>query len=700
MVIKRFSIFVERMMAKPPALQYCLLFLFLLGSSMQVLQAQVPTKKRDPVVFDETGQPGQPINTMPGASMNGGAPRKDSLQFERRDDAKDSIRIQFRYLDSSRWQTPDLAWADFDSYFPVPSSHLYLGNNGAATQSLIFQPRAGIGFDPGFHAYDIYRFTLENTRLYRTSRPYSMLGYQLASGKEQMMMASHTQNPKPNWNIGFDYRLISAPGLFITQNNNHTNFRLFSLYQGKRKRYQQTIVLLGNNIRASENGGIQDSANLLDPNRRDRFTVPVNLGNSASFRNNPFITTILTGNTYRNTLFLFNQHYDFGKRDSIAVNDSVTDYLFYPRVRIQHRFQAEKRSFAFSDVYADSIVYKDWYEADLARRTDTFSRKESWQIIQNDLTLYQFPDTKNLAQFFAAGITWQHIRGENKTGDVRFDNLWAHGEYRNRTRNRLWEFLLRGDLYLTGPYAGDYAAQASMSRYFNKRWGYVQLLFQQSNRTPSNLFDTASFFHFSHLGPLQKENITSVGIESVSDWGRIRFQNHLLINHTYFTSRSTSVQAANPVNLIQASFSRRFRIYKRWAWYTEATVQQTDGASPVRVPLLFTRNRFVYEGRFFKNLLLSTGLEARYYTPYRANGYSPVNGQFYVQDDVTIRNRPDLAAFMHFNIRSFTGYLRAENLNTASFANGVGFVNNNFAAPAYPTQGLMIRFGVRWGFVN
>ena len=41
-----------------------------------------------------------------------------------------------------------------------------------------------------------------------------------------------------------------------------------------------------------------------------------------------------------------------------------------------------------------------------------------------------------------------------------------------------------------------------------------------------------------------------------------------------------------------------------------------------------------------------------------------------------------------------------ENLNTANFSNGLGFVDNNFAAPHYPTQGLMIRFGIRWWFVN
>jgi hypothetical protein len=64
-------------------------------------------------------------------------------------------------------------------------------------------------------------------------------------------------------------------------------------------------------------------------------------------------------------------------------------------------------------------------------------------------------------------------------------------------------------------------------------------------------------------------------------------------------------------------------------------------------------------------------------------------------------NFPDIAAYVHFRIRSFAAYVRAENLNTAVSRDGVfGFYNNNLAAPNYPYQGLMIRVGIYWSFVN
>jgi Putative porin len=76
-------------------------------------------------------------------------------------------------------------------------------------------------------------------------------------------------------------------------------------------------------------------------------------------------------------------------------------------------------------------------------------------------------------------------------------------------------------------------------------------------------------------------------------------------------------------------------------------------------------------------------------------------GQFYNQNLYSIDNRPDIAAYLHFRIKSFMAYTRVENLNTYRFAgSNTGFTNNNFAAPDYPMPGLQIRLGIFWSFVN
>ncbi len=626
--------------------------------------------------------------------------RTDTIGFEHRNDKKDSIAISYKFLDSIRSIPFDSSINDFDKFFAIPSSYQYLGNNGAAAYSLIYKPSPKPGWDAGFHAFDTYRFTLEESKFYKTNRPFSQLSYQLASGKEQMIKAFHTQNPKPNLGFGFDYRLISAPGFFVTQNSNHKSYRLFGNYQGKRKRYAAYFIMLGNTIKNSENGGITADSLLQDPNRKKRYAVPVNLGNANLYAPNPFETTVTTGNIYKDFTLFIRQTYDIGKKDSVAINDSTTEYLFYPKLRAQYSFTYSSYKYLYKDDKADSTIYKNWYDISFKKDPDTFDVHEKWTVISNDLSLLQFPDTKNSAQFLLVGARLENIKGELKNGTRNLYNMILHGEYRNKTRNKRWDVLAKGEFYVTGFYAGDYSAYATIDRYLNKRFGDIRLFFKNVNRTPSFIFNSSSSFNLTNNSLTKKENIISFGAEANNSFINLGFKNHIITNLAYFSDYYHTEQSSKVINLLQVYASKKVKITKRWNWYIDAVAQQTDGSAPVKVPLLFVRNRLAYEGIFFKNLILSTGVEVRYFTPYEAYNYSPVMGQFMPQDTFKLKNLPDISAFFHFRIKSFTAYIRGENLNTVSFSNGFGFTNNNFAAPHYPTQGLIIRFGIQWGFVN
>ena len=117
---------------------------------------------------------------------------------------------------------------------------------------------------------------------------------------------------------------------------------------------------------------------------------------------------------------------------------------------------------------------------------------------------------------------------------------------------------------------------------------------------------------------------------------------------------------------------------------------------------LYLRNRIAYEGNLgFKNLNLATGLEIRYRAPYKADNYSLLLGQFFYQDSLTISNAlPDISYYLNFRIRPFTAFLRFENLNTARDLDGFGFTRNNWVAPGYALNGLHMRLGIYWRFVN
>jgi hypothetical protein len=645
--------------------------------------------------------------SLEGLSRSGNSSKSDTIGFEHRDDLKDSITIFYHHLNSLTREYLDSSINDYGKVYTVPSGYVTLGNNGNAAYPILFTPLLKAGWDAGFHAFDVYKYTIENTRFFQTTRPYTELSYFLASGKEQVVKVLQTQNIKPNWNVGIEYRLISSPGIFQTQNTNDNNYRFFSNYQGKRKRYSSYFVLLGNKLSSSENGGIQNDSFLLDPIRKNRQAIPVNLGAGAN-NQNVFSTTINTGNIYSNFTAFFRQSYDLGKKDSIIINDSTTEYLFYPKLRFQHTINYSTSSYRYRDTLSDpahavidSAFYKNNYDTSLNPNNGlNFSVKDKWKFVSNDFVIRQFPETKNQGQYIEAGLRLENFSGFFYSGKKNFYNIVLHGEYRNKTRNRKWDANLNGEFYATGLNAADFNVYASLTRALNKKLGDVQVSFQNVNRSPSYINSGNSSFNFSNNSISQKENITVLTATAKNRRFALMARNISITNYTFFKNFYQADQFNGLVNLTQFTASTKTKVTGHLSLYSDFIVQQTAGKNPVRVPLFYTRQRLAFEGNFFKNLNLSTGIDVNYNTPYKAPNYSPVMGNFFPQDSVTISNRPQINLFFNFRIKSFYGFIKMENLNTVDISHGFGFTKNNFVAPLYPTPGLIIRFGIKWGFVN
>lgn len=639
------------------------------------------------------------------ADTTGGGSREG---VERRDYSDDSLNVRVYSFNTIRPVTFDTSIRDYTIHFPIPATHLYLGNAGSASRSLLFVTPSRIGWDPGFHSHDIYKLRLENSRFYNTPRPYTELGYMVATGAEQMIEVLHTQNIKPYWNVNFQYRLLTAPGQFRNQRNNHNNINLGSWYQSPNKRYNNYFVFLQNKISAGESGGILPGQDYLnDPVFERRFTIPTVLGGSPSLRGSAFNNSFSTGRKEAETNFFVRQQYDFGRKDSL-VTDSIVIPLFFPRVRFEHNLRYSSYSYAYQDLTSpanenlpDSTYYDSLYSLKI-NPGDSLLLQDRWREVSNDFSIYQFPDANNLQQFIKVGAELQLLRGDLRAGSASFVNIIGHGEYRNRTKNQKWDINASGRLYLAGLNIGDYHAYVSLQRLLSKELGTLQVGGENINRSPSFIYDQRSNFYLDAPKNFSKENtfhffanyyLPKLAVQLRGDY-------YIVSNYLYLNGYKRLQQDRALFNVLRVSATKSFRFGRFWHLYSDVYLQQKAGAAEVNFPLLFTRNRFSYEGRFFRNLNLSAGLEMRYNTPFKADNYSPVLGQFFYQDSLTISNRPELHAFLHMRIRTFKGFLRLENLNTASLQGGLKFTSNNFAAPGYPTPGMVFRFGIYWVFVN
>jgi hypothetical protein len=668
--------------------------------------------------------------------VGGGSGQKGADTLEHR--KTDTITIHFRYLDSSRLNNLDSGILDFGTKIPRPDNWINLGNLGTPARDLAFSPRMLSGFDPGFHSFDIYEYTVDGARFYNTTKAYTELGYLLGSKAEQYVSVFHTQNIRPNWNAAFQYRLINSPGTLPNCNTSDNTMRFTSWYQSRNKRYQNFLIFVNNSLKAAENGGVQYESLLDTTKYKNQQTLPVNLGNGLIPNNgSPFGAAITTGTRYSTMTIEFRQQYDLGQKDSIVTDTSVIP-LFYPRVRLEHTFNFTTHNYQFLDYslapglaagnsgYSLNSAYYARYglgyvgqpQIGVGVLADTFHRIDNWHVLANDFSIYQFPDARNPQQFIKLGMTLELLKGKFDTASL-FDgsliyqkgstsdyNVYGHAEYRNQTRNKKWDIEGYGRLYLQGVDVGDYNAYISLRRLISRSIGYFQGGFENVNRTPSFVFNRASAFYYDTTkSTLSKENTTHIfaSLDRPQNILSVTGSYYLLSNYTYITNYSRVRQASALFNLLEINIKKQFTLYRHWKWRTNTILQQVAGSSPVHVPLLVSFNQIGYDGNFgFKNFFCSFGTEVRYISSYKADGYSPLTGQWYSQGDSTVRQRlPDISAYLHFRVRSFTAYVRVEGLNAMAFSpNGFGFYKNNFVAPDYPSPGMVIRFGFIWGFIN
>ncbi len=684
-------------------------FIFILFAQFVAAQRTRPTPNEPGIITTNNGNVNSDGN--PDNYRNTKKANNDSLT--KRNKNEDSLTISFRLLNDTKRYLLDSIVYDYVR-FPTQPQFITLGNNGAASKPILYSPILKAGFDEGQHSYDAYKWTINNVKFYKTTRPYTELGYILGSKSEQNIQFTHTQNVQQDWNIALDSRIISAPGYFRSQKNNHNNVSITSIYQGKRKRYQNIFVVLNNSLKANDNGGIVSDSQRLDVNRADRAFVETRLNNNINSTRSPFNSVLESGHWNKERVYLLRQFYDIGKKDSIIVNDSTTNYLFYPKLRIEHTIMNSNEYYLYKGNTVDSFYYIKNYGSDsIYSKGISFELKDNWKRVSNDFSLTQFPDTKNTLQFIKAGITYELWKGTftesiYRTNSKNINNIFIHGEYRNKTKNRKWDIDAYSALYLNGYNAGDYEANAFLIRNFNSKIGNLKLQFQNVNRTPSFIFYDQSAFNIKANANLKKENNTQFTAELFNEKKQQNITGQLLIVNNATTWQGfKTYQQENVFNMLKLKFERVFILYKKFVWRTEVQFQQVLIGKPnINYPTLYTRNKFAYEGNLGKkNLRLATGIEFRYLSPYKLDAWSPLQGQFIYQDSVSSKNNlPDINAYLNFNITNFNAFLRVENLNTLKIITGnnggVKFLNNNYAGQLYPNPGLVIHFGIYWRFIN
>lgn len=196
-----------------------------------------------------------------------------------------------------------------------------------------------------------------------------------------------------------------------------------------------------------------------------------------------------------------------------------------------------------------------------------------------------------------------------------------------------------------------------------------------------------------------KKTILSASLQNIQN--KIFFKETLTPYETQegFINHHHSIKVAQTSKNTQlfAISLRQDLHWKAIHWDNIVTYQATTNKEVFPVPTFSAYTNLYFLFRIAKVLKTELGADLRYFTSYYAPVYSPIIGQYAIQDDtnlVKIGNYPIINVYANFHLKRTRFFVMASHVN---YSSGAG---NPFLVPHYPINRMVFRFGISWNFIN
>ena len=534
------------------------------------------------------------------------------------------------------------------------------GNLGLAAMPMLFEPRKTIGFDPGFHALDYYAMTHDDIKYYQARTPFTSLYYVAAGDVEQVFKVIHSQNIKPNWNIGANFNRIGANGIFSRQRGDDLNGALFTWYQSPNRRYSLWANGVFNTLKAAENGSIVNEEIYTKPPDQiiNRIAERTRLNASRQI--------------WRQSSFLLKQSYFVGRIDSTA--QEISDKIL-PTNKIAYTFRYDKNSYAFQKDEPDDFTVLPEGMADSEFTNDStsyrriqnefiysfFLRAKSSSIIKNELKL----DAGIRHDFYNYNQLVKYKDGTNFYNYTSsFQNITLLGAAGYRFSNRI-DLNVDVEQIFQGRNTGDFLYEAKSNVLLSNSVGRVVLGAYFENKSPEEVYNRYVGNHYSWLNNFDRTKTVNLSFKYLNDKLKVdATANYYLINnYLYFKSRATAAntsladslsivpdQLSGSINLLKIAVGKKFT-FGKFHLDSYIVYQKTDNPDVLRTPEVYTFNSFYVNQTFFKALKTNVGFDIRYNTPFKNYSYSPAAGQFYIGEERTFNTTPIVDVWVKASLR-------------------------------------------------
>ncbi|SHJ95482.1 putative porin [Pseudozobellia thermophila] len=534
---------------------------------------------------------------------------------------------------------------------------------------------------------------LEDIKYYNVATPMSDLFFKTTFEQGQLLDASLAFNTSRRLNFSIAFKGFRSLGKYQYNQAESGQFRTTTNYVTANGRYSLRAHIAAQDMDIEANGGLvseEEQFESKDPDFTNRVKIDV--------RFNDALNRILGKRYY------FDHLYKLVKKDQDSSRMEKTS------LGIGHQFNYETKYYSFNQTSANSY-FGDAFQTSISDRANlkTMYNQVNAEFynatlgrLQGNVSLY------NYNYFFNSILIAED--GTVIPNKLKGEEVAIGAEYEKRIQG--FDFRAKGKYNVSGRLGGSFL-QASTAYLLNDRHklrasGHV------SEQMPNFNFllnqSDYSNYNWLNLYTFDKEQVFGLNLGFESEvWGDLSLSYTTVGNYTYFgtnveataeddgdTSIVMPLQESNVLNHTKVKYSKELK-WGKFALNNTLMYQNVSQANQVlNVPELVTRNTLYFSSDVFKKaMFLQTGITLKYFTEYYMDGYNPLLGEFYLQNDEKLGGYPMLDFFINARIQQTRIYLKAEHFNSS-----FGKTSEFYSAPNYPYRDFVIRFGLVWNFFS
>ena len=608
----------------------------------------------------------------------------------------------------------------------------YLGNLGSPRMSRIFFDRKEESQFFFTDPYDQSVLRPEDVTFTNTFSPYTNLTYYKSfqnRNSEERFKSYFAINANKRLGFGFYIDYLYGRGMYNNQSTAFFNGGLFASYRGDK--YDMHFIFNNDNLKMRENGGITD----------DRYiTDPLGMAEGKKQYQSTDIPTVLNKVWNHNTSYhaFLTHRYNLGfykdkeKTDSLAsdklsiANDSIeAEREFVPVTSFIHTLELDLngRKYITQDDAQNRQYFEHTYfgndSIDQNRRTslrNTFgiSLREGFnKYAKAGLTAFLTHEYRDFTLPDSTDVPDQRIIKHYK------ENVVYVGGELLKEQGKLLHYKVLGEYAVAGEDAGQFRLEGNGDLNINLLGDSVRLDVNAYIKNLNPVFYYRNF-HSKHYwwdnSDLSK--IMRTRVEGKLNFNRLgttlRAGVENIKNYTYLANTSVPVtnskgeiisfknnaavrQHSGNIQVFTAMLQQKLKL---GIFHLDGEVAYQKSSEPSILPLpeLSAYGNLYLHAGLVKNVLkVSLGADVRYFTKYNAPDYSPVIGQFYLQNPentVAIGGCPMINVYANLHWKRTRIFVMMYNVNQNSGN------SRYFLAPHYPISPRILKLGISWNFFD